>query len=55
MWLVGDSIFPGQLIAAVALGGLRVARAILAPLGVDLAAGQAAHPAQPDTAPAGMD
>jgi C-3',4' desaturase CrtD len=52
LWLVGDSIFPGQSTAAVALGGLRVARGILAGLGVDLAAGQAA---QPMTAPAGLD
>jgi phytoene dehydrogenase-like protein len=29
MWLVGDSIFPGQSTAAVALGGLRVADMIL--------------------------
>ncbi|HAJ34449.1 MAG TPA: hypothetical protein DCL15_01975, partial [Chloroflexi bacterium] len=29
LWMVGDSIFPGQSTAAVALGGLRVARAIL--------------------------
>lgn len=29
LWLVGDSIFPGQSTAAVALGGLRVAQAIL--------------------------
>jgi C-3',4' desaturase CrtD len=29
LWLVGDSIFPGQSTAAVALGGLRVARMIL--------------------------
>jgi phytoene dehydrogenase-like protein len=29
LWMVGDSIFPGQSIPAVALGGLRVARAIL--------------------------
>lgn len=28
-WMVGDSIFPGQSIAAVALGGLRVANAVL--------------------------
>jgi hypothetical protein len=27
--MVGDSIFPGQSTAAVALGGLRVARTIL--------------------------
>lgn len=30
VWLVGDSIFPGQSTAAVALGGLRVAEAVLA-------------------------
>lgn len=30
LWLVGDSIFPGQSVPAVALGGLRVARDILA-------------------------
>ena len=30
LWLVGDSIFPGQSIPAVALGGMRVASAILA-------------------------
>lgn len=29
MWMVGDSIFPGQSTAAVALGGMRVANAIL--------------------------
>ena len=29
LWLVGDSIFPGQSTAAVALGGLRVAGGIL--------------------------
>jgi C-3',4' desaturase CrtD len=29
LWMVGDSIFPGQSIAAVALGGLRVAQLIL--------------------------
>jgi C-3',4' desaturase CrtD len=28
LWLVGDSIFPGQSTAAVALGGMRVAREI---------------------------
>ncbi len=28
LWLVGDSIFPGQSTAAAALGGLRVARAV---------------------------
>lgn len=29
LWMVGDSIFPGQSIAAVALGGMRVAEEIL--------------------------
>ena len=29
LWLVGDSIFPGQSTAAVALGGMRVAAAVL--------------------------
>jgi C-3',4' desaturase CrtD len=29
LWLVGDSIFPGQSTAAVALGGLRVAAGVL--------------------------
>lgn len=33
LWLVGDSIFPGQSTAAVALGGLRVAGTILSELG----------------------
>jgi phytoene dehydrogenase-like protein len=33
LWMVGDSIFPGQSTAAVALGGLRVARAVLAESG----------------------
>jgi C-3',4' desaturase CrtD len=50
LWMVGDSIFPGQSTAAVALGGLRVAQAVLAELGRrsevysrPLAAGQSAH------------
>jgi C-3',4' desaturase CrtD len=34
LWLVGDSIFPGQSTAAVALGGMRVAQSILTKLGV---------------------
>ena len=34
LWWVGDSIFPGQSIAAAALGGLRVARAVLSPIGL---------------------
>jgi phytoene dehydrogenase-like protein len=29
IWLVGDSIFPGQSVPAVALGGMRVANAVL--------------------------
>jgi C-3',4' desaturase CrtD len=29
LWMVGDSIFPGQSIAAVALGGLRIAESVL--------------------------
>jgi C-3',4' desaturase CrtD len=29
LWLVGDSIFPGQSTAAVALGGMRVAEAVI--------------------------
>jgi C-3',4' desaturase CrtD len=29
LWMVGDSIFPGQSTAATALGGLRVARSVL--------------------------
>jgi len=33
LWMVGDSIFPGQSTAAVALGGLRVADAVLAEAG----------------------
>ena len=33
LWMVGDSIFPGQSTAAVALGGLRVADSILADVG----------------------
>jgi C-3',4' desaturase CrtD len=33
LWMVGDSIFPGQSTPAVALGGLRVAQAILDQIG----------------------
>jgi phytoene dehydrogenase-like protein len=32
LWMVGDSIFPGQSMPAVALGGLRIARAVLSDL-----------------------
>ena len=38
LWLVGDSIFPGQSTAAVALGGLRVAQMALREAGVSNAA-----------------
>jgi phytoene dehydrogenase-like protein len=34
VWMVGDSIFPGQSTAAVALGGLRVAGALLSEAGL---------------------
>jgi C-3',4' desaturase CrtD len=34
LWLVGDSVFPGQSVPAVAMGGLRVARSLLAELGL---------------------
>lgn len=34
LWMVGDSIFPGQSIAASALGGMRVARNILQEYGI---------------------
>jgi hypothetical protein len=34
LWMVGDSIFPGQSTAAVALGGLRVADSVLAEAGL---------------------
>ena len=35
LWMVGDSIFPGQSFPAVALGGMRVANALLAGLGYE--------------------
>jgi phytoene dehydrogenase-like protein len=34
LWMVGDSIFPGQSTAAVALGGLRVAAELLTEIGL---------------------
>jgi phytoene dehydrogenase-like protein len=34
IWMVGDSIFPGQSTAAVAMGGMRVAAAVLAAHGM---------------------
>lgn len=36
IWLAGDSIFPGQSVAATALGGLRVAQHVLRSLGSGL-------------------
>lgn len=33
VWMVGDTIFPGQSVPAVALGGLRVAQMMLASMG----------------------
>ncbi|MCS6828374.1 MAG: NAD(P)/FAD-dependent oxidoreductase [Caldilinea sp.] len=50
LWMVGDSIFPGQSTAAVALGGLRVVRAILAEAGAPDAV--AAHRLSAANAPA---
>jgi C-3',4' desaturase CrtD len=37
LWMVGDSIFPGQSVPAVALGGIRVANALLAEVSPDAA------------------
>jgi len=45
LWMVGDSIFPGQSTAAVALGGLRVGRQLLAEFGI------AAEPVSPEPDP----
>jgi phytoene dehydrogenase-like protein len=42
LWMVGDSIFPGQSVPAVALGGIRVANALLAGGGPDAAPSHAA-------------
>jgi phytoene dehydrogenase-like protein len=33
IWMVGDSVFPGQSTAAVAMGGMRVARSVLEAIG----------------------
>ena len=41
LWLVGDSVFPGQSVPAVALGGLRVAQSLLAELSPQAAYDQA--------------
>lgn len=59
LWMVGDSIFPGQSTAAVALGGIRVARTLLSELGLKpaplpKAAPPPAQPAiNPQRAPSG--
>jgi len=44
LWMVGDSIFPGQSTAAVAMGGLRVADAVLHELGIPARALPASRP-----------
>jgi C-3',4' desaturase CrtD len=44
LWLVGDSIFPGQSTAAVALGGLHVARTILSEPGTPALAYEVSTP-----------
>lgn len=44
LWMVGDSIFPGQSTAAVALGGLRVGQTILAELGIKSTCPEPARP-----------
>lgn len=46
LWMVGDSIFPGQSTAAVALGGIRVARMLLASRGVRLQADTRQQPTE---------
>jgi C-3',4' desaturase CrtD len=43
VWMVGDSIFPGQSTAAVALGGMRVARSILSEYNVRQQSGLTPH------------
>lgn len=45
LWMVGDSIFPGQSTAAVALGGLRVAEMVLREMGGLENVTGGAHPA----------
>ncbi len=42
IWMVGDSVFPGQSVPAVALGGLRVAESVAAELGVEVSSAQQA-------------
>lgn len=43
LWMVGDSIFPGQSIAAAALGGMRVAKMMLSEMDIKV---QSPHLAQ---------
>jgi C-3',4' desaturase CrtD len=57
VWMVGDSIFPGQSTAAVALGGLRVARSILSEYNVPARQTDASAPPEhrlPQPAPAAL-
>jgi len=44
VWMVGDSIFPGQSTAAVALGGMRVARVLLSKLAPSAVKSPLPHP-----------
>lgn len=53
LWMVGDAIFPGQSLPAVALGGLRVAAALLGELPSEASAGASLAGLQ--SAPAGQD
>lgn len=43
LWMVGDTIFPGQSTAAVALGGVRVAHSLLAQMGLPVTTLYASH------------
>ncbi len=52
LWMVGDSIFPGQSTAAVALGGLRVAHSILSEYNMQTATLSEAKPLLRKQAPA---
>lgn len=47
LWMVGDSIFPGQSTAAVALGGMRIANEILAEKAVETSEVSSGFPAVP--------
>jgi C-3',4' desaturase CrtD len=52
LWMVGDSIFPGQSTAAVAMGGLRVAHAVLHDLGHAPASVETGEPSSRSALPA---